>query len=47
MLQRKSFLPPAIWASSSWHVQAHKSFQLPVAPKLFLIGRIDYNPSVI
>ena len=31
--------------SCSQHVLAHKSFQL--APKLFLISRIDYNSSVI
>ena len=42
-VQRKSVLQPAIGASCSSHVLAHKSFQL--APKLFLI-RIDYNPSV-
>ena len=44
-MQRKSVLQPAIWASYSQHVLAHKSFQL--APKPFLISRIDYNPSVI
>ena len=44
-VQRKSVLQPAIWASYSQHVLAHKSFQL--APKPFLISRIDYNPSVI
>ena len=44
-VQRKSVLQPAIWASSSWYVLAHKSFQL--APKPFLISRIDYNPAVI
>ena len=44
MVQRKSVLHPAIRASCSWHVLAHKSFQL--APKPLVIGRIDYNPSV-
>ena len=44
-VQRKSVLQPAIRASCSYHLLAHKSFQL--APKLFLISRIDYNPSVI
>jgi len=44
-VQRKSVLQPAIWASCRQHVLAHKSFQL--APKPFLIGRIDNNPSVI
>ena len=44
-VERKSVLQTAICASRSWHVLAHKSFQL--APKPFLIGRIDYNPSVI
>ena len=44
-VQRKSVLQPAIWASCSEHVLAHKPFQL--APKPFLISRIDYNPSVI
>ena len=44
-MERKSVLQTAIRASRSWHVLAHKSFQL--APKPFLIGRIDYNPSVI
>ena len=44
-VQRKSVLQPAIWASYSQRVLAHKSFQL--APKTFLISRIDYNPSVI
>ena len=44
-VQRKLVLQPAIWASCSWHKLAHKSFQL--APKPFLISRIDYNPSVI
>ena len=43
-VQSKSVLQPAIRASCSQHVLAHKSFQL--APKLFLISRIDYNPSV-
>ena len=42
---RKSVLQPAIQASCSYHVLALKSFQL--APKPFLISRIDYNPSVI
>ena len=45
MVQRKSVLQPAILASCSWHVPAHKSFQL--VPKPYLISRIDYNPSVI
>ena len=44
-MERKSVLQTAIRASCSWHVLAHKSFQL--APKPFLISRIDYNPSVI
>ena len=44
-VQRTSVLQPAIRASCSQHVLAHKSFQL--APKPFLISRIDYNPSVI
>ena len=44
-MQRKSVLQPAILASCSYPVLAHKSFQL--APKPFLISRIDYNPSVI
>ena len=44
-VQRKSVLQPAILASCSYPVLAHKSFQL--APKPFLISRIDYNPSVI
>ena len=44
-VQRKSVLQPAIWASCSQHVLVYKSFQL--APKPFLISRIDYNPSVI
>ena len=44
-MQRKSVLQPAIRASCSQHVLAHKSFQL--TPKPFLISRIDYNPSVI
>ena len=44
-VQRKSVLQPANRASCSWHVLTHKSFQL--APKPFLISRIDYNPSVI
>ena len=44
-VQRKSVLQPAIRASCSWHVLAHKSFQL--VPKPFLISRIDHNPSVI
>ena len=44
-VQRKSVLQPAIRASCGLHALAHKSFQL--APKLFLISRIDYNPSVI
>ena len=44
-VQRKSVSQPAIWASCSSHVLAHKSFQL--APKPFLINRIDYHPSVI
>ena len=42
---RKSVLQPVIGASFSYHVLALKSFQL--APKPFLISRIDYNPSVI
>ena len=45
LLRGKSVLQPAIWASCRYHVLAHKSFQL--APKPFLIGRIDNNPSVI
>ena len=40
-LQRKSVLQPAIRASCSWHALAQ------LAPKHFLISRIDYNPSVI
>ena len=44
-VQRKSVLQPAIRASYRQHVLAQKSFQL--APKPFLISRIDYNPSVI
>ena len=44
-VQRKSVLQPAIRASCSQYVLAHESFQL--APKLFLISRIDYNPSII
>ena len=44
-VKRKSVLQPAIRASCSYHVLAHKSFQL--AQKPFLISRIDYNPSVI
>ena len=44
-VQRRTVLQPAIRASCSQHVLAHKSFQL--APKSFLISRIDYNPSVI
>ena len=44
-MQRKSVLQPAIRASCSWHVLAHKSFHL--VPKPFLISRINYNPSVI
>ena len=44
-VQRKSVLQPAIQASCSQHVLAHKSFLL--APKPFLISRIDNNPSVI
>ena len=44
-VHRKSVLQPVIQASCSWHVLAHKSFQL--APKPFLISRIDYNPCVI
>ena len=44
-VQRKSVLQPAIRASCSEHVLAHKWFQL--AQKPFLISRIDYNPSVI
>ena len=44
-VQRKSVLQPAFRASCSYHELAHKSFQL--APKPFLISRIDYNPSVI
>ena len=44
-VQRKSVLQPAIRASWSYHVLAHKSFQL--APKPFLISRFDYNSSVI
>ena len=44
-VQRESVLQPAIRASYSEHVLAHKSFQL--APKPFLISRIDKNPSVI
>ena len=44
-VQKKSVLQPTIRASCSQHVLAHKSFQL--APKPFLISRIDYNPSVI
>ena len=44
-VQRKSVLQPAIQASCHQHVLAYKSFQL--APKPFLISRIDYNPSVI
>ena len=43
--KRKSVLQTAIWARCSQHVLAHKSFQL--APKPFLISRIDYIPSVI
>ena len=43
--QTKSVLQPAIWASCSQHVLAHKSFKK--VPKPFLISRIDYNPSVI
>ena len=43
-VQRKSVLQPAIWASYSQHVPAHKSFQL--AAKPFLIRWIDYNPSL-
>ena len=44
-VQRKSVLQPAIRASCSKHVLAHKSFQL--ARKPSLISRIEYNPSVI
>ena len=44
-VQRKSVLQPSIQASCSQYVLAHKSFQL--ASKLFLISRIDCNPSVI
>ena len=44
-VQRKSVLHPAIRASCSEHVIALKSFQL--APKPFLMSRIDCNPSVI
>ena len=44
-VRRKLVSQPAIQASCSWHVLAHKSFQL--VPKPFLISRIDYNPSVI
>ena len=46
-MQRKSVLQPAFRASCSLHVHvlANKSFQL--APKPFLISRIDCNPSVI
>ena len=43
-VQRKSVLQPAIRASCSQHVLAHKSFQL--TPKPFLISGIDHNPSV-
>ena len=42
-VQRKSVLQPVIRASCSQHVLAHKSFRL--APKPFLITRIDYSPS--
>ena len=44
-VQRKSVSQPAIRASCSQHVLANKSFQL--APKPFLISRIDYHPTVI
>ena len=44
-VQKKSVLQPTIRASCSQHVLAHKSFQL--APKPFLISRIDNNRSVI
>ena len=40
-VRRKSVSQPAIQASCSWHVLAHKSFQL--VPKPFLISRIDYK----
>ena len=43
-VQRKSVLQPAIRASCSQHELAHKSFQL--APKPFLVSRIDYNPVI-
>ena len=44
-VQRKSVLQPAIRASCSQHVLAHKSFQL--APKPVLISKAGYHPSVI
>ena len=44
-VQGKSVLQPAIRASCSYLALVHRSLQL--APKPFLISRIDYNPSVI
>ena len=43
--ENHAVLQPAIRARCRWHVLAHKSLQL--APKPFLIGQIDNNPSVI
>ena len=44
-VQGKSVLQPAIRASCSYLALVHRSLQL--APKPFLISRIDYNPSII
>ena len=44
-VKRKSVLQPALLDKLSLACVAHKSFQL--APKPFLLSRIDDNPTVI